>query len=118
MWNITMMARKLRSDDLLILRKLAPELVNPTCEHAGHMFRSLLPPVSMHVSTSPEDFRERLMKLSDDELTYLIDLIFDGFESLHCVKKEHVAALIDVVESRISRERAHELLELYTFIGD
>jgi hypothetical protein len=41
------------------------------------------------------------MKLSDGELIYLVDLIFKGMESLHCVRKEHI-----------------ELLELYKIAGD
>ena len=116
--NISSMARKLNSEDLLILKKLAPELIDPTCEHAGHEFRSVLPPVSQHISSSSRDFWERLMKLTDDELKYLVDLIFDGMESLHCVKEEHVNALIDVAGTRISKVKAAELLELYKFVGD
>ncbi|VVB92128.1 Uncharacterised protein [uncultured archaeon] len=112
------MARKLGSIDLEILRKLAPELVETTCGHAGHEFRSVLPPVSQHVSTSPGDFRQRLMKLSDDDLSYLVNLIFEGMESLHCVKKEDADALIEVVGARISKVIAAELLELYKFVGD
>ncbi len=112
------MSRKLSRDDLLILRKLAPELADPTCGHAGHDFRSVLPPVSQHVSPSSEDFRGRLMKLTDEELNYLVSLIFDGMESLHCVKKEHADALVDVVSKRISKVKATELLELYKFVGD
>lgn len=112
------MARKLSSEDLTLLRKLAPELTDPTCAHAGHEFRSVLPPISQHISASSEDFRERLMKLSDDELDYLINLIFDGMESLHCVKKEHVDALVDAVSVRLSKVKAAELLELYKFAGD
>jgi len=112
------MARKLGSEDLLILRKLAPELADPTCEHSGHEFRSVFPPVSLHFSRSKEDFRKRLLLLSDDELGYLVDLIFKGMESLRCVKKEHVDALIEVVEKKISKVKAAELLELYRFIGD
>ncbi len=112
------MARKLKPKDLDILRKLAPELIDPTCQHAGHEFRSVLPPVSMHVSRSYEDFKQRLMRLSEEELKYLVDLILDGMESLHCVRKEHVDALIEVVGVRISKVKATELLELYKFIGD
>jgi hypothetical protein len=112
------MARKLGHLDLLILKKLAPELVVPTCAHAGHEFRSVLPPVSQHISRTSEDFRKRLLKLSGKELNYLVDLIFEGMESLHCVKKEHVDALIEVVGIRISKVKASELLELYKFVGD
>ena len=116
--NITAMARKLKPEDLNILKKLAPELVDPTCAHAGHEFRSVLPPVSQHVSESPEDFRDRLIKLSDEELNYLVNLIFEGMESLHCVRKEHVDALVEVVSVRLSKIKATELLELYKFAGD
>ena len=112
------MARNLSSDDLQILKKLVPELVDPMCTHAGHRFRSVLPPVSIHFSTSSEDFMARLMKLSDKELDYLVSLIHEGMESLHCVKSEHVDVLVDVVGTRISKEKATELLELYKFAGD
>ncbi len=112
------MARKLNNDDLLILKKLALELADPTCAHSGHEFRSVLPPVSQHITKSSEDFRERLMKLSDSELNYLVSLVFEGMESLHCVKKEHVDALAEVVSARLSKMKAAELLELYKFVGD
>jgi len=112
------MARKLTLDDMQILKKLAPELMETSCAHSGHEFRSVLPPVSQHFSTSKNDFRERLVKLSDEELDYLIALIFEGMESLHCVKKEHVDTLVEVVGMRISKLKAAELLELYKFAGD
>lgn len=112
------MARKLSFRDLEILRKLAPELVDPTCGHAGWEFRSVLPPLSQHVSSSSADFRERLMKLSAEELDYLVNLIFEGMESLHCVRKEHVDVLVDVVSARLSKVKATELLELYKFAGE
>jgi len=112
------MARKLGSTDILILKKIAPELVDNTCQHAGWEFRSVLPPVSQHISTSDNDFRKRLLKLSDGELNYLINLIFEGMESLHCVKKEHVDVLIEVVGEKISKVKAAELLEFRKFAGD
>lgn len=112
------MARKLNSLDLQILKKIAPELADNTCGHAGREFRSVLPPVSQHISTSKGDFRERLLKLSDEELNYLVNLIFEGMESLHCVKKEHVDTLIEVAGEKISKIKAAELLELYRFAGD
>jgi len=112
------MARKLSPHDLLILKKIAPELVDNTCGHAGREYRSVLPPVSQHVSTSSNDFRERLLKLSGEELDYLVNLVFEGMESLHCVKNEHVDVLAGVVGERISKVKAAELLELYKFAGD
>lgn len=116
--NITPMARKLSPDDIQILIKLIPELASTSCAHAGHEYRSVLPPVSMHYSTSRDDFRERLMRLSDKELEYLVNLIFEGFESLHCVKKEHVEVLVEAIGDRMSEAKAKELLELYRFTGE
>jgi hypothetical protein len=111
------MARNLSPCDLHLLKKLAPDL-DSTCGHAGWEFRSVLPPLSQHVSTSPDDFKERILKLSDEELNYLVDLIFEGMESLHCIKNEHVNALVEVVGTRISKVKATELLELYKFEGE
>ncbi len=116
--NTQLMARKLTRYDLQILKKLAPELVDTACAHSGHEFRSVLPPVSQHFSRSAADFRERLVKLSDGELDHIVALIFEGMESLHCVKKEHVDALVEVVGMRLSKVKAAELLELYKFAGD
>ncbi|MBU4075726.1 MAG: hypothetical protein KKI06_03300 [Euryarchaeota archaeon] len=45
------MARKLKTEDIVILKKLAPELADTSCAHSGHEFRSVLPPVSQHFST-------------------------------------------------------------------
>ena len=112
------MARKLKSEDLRILKTIAPELVDSNCVHAGWEFRSVLPPVSQHVSNSTGDFKERLLRLSEHDLNYLVDLVFEGMESLHCVKSEHVDALIEVVGERISKVKSTELLELYKFEGD
>jgi hypothetical protein len=112
------MARKLTPDDMKILKKLAPELVDNACTHSGHEFRSVLPPVSQHLSPSPADFKERLLELSDEELDYLVTLIFEGMESLHCVRKEHVDTLVEVIGMRLSKVKASELFELYKFAGD
>jgi len=68
------MARNLNPEDLRILKKIAPELVDSTCGHAGWEFRSVLPPVSQHVQIQSGDFRERLLRLSEHELNYLVDL--------------------------------------------
>jgi len=112
------MARILTRADMEILKKLAPEFADADCSHSGHQFRSVLPPVSQHFSASEDDFKKRLVNLSNEELEYLVRLIFEGMESLHCVKKEHVDALVEDVGIRISKEKAAELLELYQFEGD
>ncbi len=112
------MARKLSPEDLTLLKKIAPELVDSNCGHAGWEFKSILPPVSQHISASPNDFRKRLLRLSGEELNYIVNLIFEGMESIHCVKKESIDELVEVVGEKVSKVKAAELLELYKLAGD
>ena len=42
------MPRELSEKDIAILKKLAPECGDLTCSGSGHMFHSILPPVSNH----------------------------------------------------------------------
>jgi len=111
------MARKLTNEDLLILKKLAPELTDTACGHSGHEFRSVLPPVSQHFSSSQDNFRERLVKLSDGELNYLVSLIFEGWKASTALKRA-CGCPRGSRGMRLSRVKATELLELYKFAGD
>ncbi len=44
--RILTMPRELSDKDIAILKKLAPECGDLTCSGSGHMFHSILPPVS------------------------------------------------------------------------
>lgn len=110
------MARVLNQRDLEILHKLVPELEDDTCAHSGTQYRSVLPPLSMHYARDPEDFKRRIELLEDEEVEYLVELIFNGAESLHCTMPEHLKAFLELVERRISKQKADELRELYTFL--
>jgi hypothetical protein len=104
------MPRELSEKDILILKKLAPECGDLTCSGSGHMFHSILPPVSNHFAEDSEDFTRRIDRLSVDELTYITDMIRKGEESMGCLPVEDVEALIHLVEERLSPEIAQKVL--------
>lgn len=110
------MSRELSEYDWQILKKLCPELDDGTCVSSGRMYRSILPPLSRHYATSKEDFVERVEKLTDEELDYLICLAENGEESLTCIVPEHKDAFIDMVARRASKERAIKLKKFIDFL--
>ena len=112
------MSRVLSDYDREILMKLAPELCNEdgTCKSSNRKYRSILPPVSMHYAKSREDFRERIEKLTDEEVDYLICLAENGEESLTCIRPEHKDEFIDMVGKRVSKERAKKLQKFIDFL--
>lgn len=111
------MARNLSPRDMEILKKMVPELDCETCLHSGHAFRSILPPVSQHFTSSASEFGTRLEKLDDNEFMYIIDLIFLGEESLGCLQDEHMDVLLKRVR-RISVQTADDLVELLGYIKE
>ena len=107
------MPRELNEKDIAILKKLAPECGDLTCSGSGHMFHSILPPVSNHFSEDSDDFIRRISSLGDDELTYITDLIKKGEESLGCLPVEDVEALVHLVHDRLSPEVAQNIISAY-----
>ncbi|MDD1667301.1 MAG: hypothetical protein LUO96_02410 [Methanomicrobiales archaeon] len=112
------MPRELSERDQEILKKLAPECSDEICAGSGHAFRSILPPVANHFATGEADFAERIGRLSDDDLRYLVDLIRDGGESLGCVPPEYLSLFLQRVADRIGRKQAEELVMIYAREGE
>ena len=106
------MARSLSDTDLQIMHKLIPELTEDACSPSRPAYRSILPPVSNRYSSSDNDFKDRLERLTDRELEYIVDLIFDGMECLNCVRESHIGILLQTVSERLSKEKAGDLKEL------
>ncbi len=100
--------RTLTSLDKTILAKLAPELEGATGPAPGHDYKFILLPVSHRFSESPEDFANRVNRLSDEELNYLVELILKGEENVHSLAEGDFDALIGVIEKRLP-EKAKEL---------
>ena len=109
----TAMPRELDEKDIAILKKLAPECGDLTCSGSGHMFHSILPPVSNHFAEDNNDFIERINRLSDEELTYITDMITKGEESMGCLPVEDVEALVKIVHDRLSPETAKSVISAY-----
>jgi hypothetical protein len=107
------MPRELSEKDIEILKKLAPECSDITCSGSGHMFHSILPPVSNHFAEDSYDFVQRITRLTDEELTYLTDMIQKGEESMGCLPVEDVEAFVHLVHDRLTEEIAQKVISAY-----
>ncbi|MDD1669255.1 MAG: hypothetical protein LUO97_05595 [Methanomicrobiales archaeon] len=108
------MPRELSERDREILKKLAPECSDEICSGSGHAFLSILPPVANHFARDGEDFSERIGRLSDDDLGYLVSLIMDGRESLGCVPPDYIEIFLMRVAERLGNRRAEEIVNVYS----
>jgi len=112
------MPRELSGKDIAILKKLAPECGDLTCSGSGHMFHSILPPVSNHFAEDSDDFVQRISRLSDEELTYIADMISKGEESTGCLPVEDIEALVHIIHDRLSPEIAQKVITAYESGGE
>ena len=112
------MPRELSEQDIAILKKLAPECDALTCSGSGHMFHSILPPVSNHFAQDSEDYNQRINRLSDDELIYIVEMIQKGEESMGCLPVEDVEAFVHLVHDRLSPEMAQKVISAYEGGGE
>ncbi|WP_370573171.1 hypothetical protein, partial [Methanomethylovorans sp.] len=91
------MPRELSQKDINLLKQVAPECKGLDCAGSGAPYKSILPPLANHFATSEKDFRERLEKLGQEDLEYLLSLIQNGSESLGCVPPHYMQVFIDLV---------------------
>lgn len=89
------MVRELTERDLSLLSLVAPEFSGEECSSSGTKYRSILPPLANHYATDAEDFKERISRLTPEDIRYLINLIQSGEESLHCLSPEFFDVLYD-----------------------
>ena len=101
--------RKLDEKDIRILKKLAPEIENK----ARIEYRSILPPVSMHIAEDAEDFESRLERLDAQDLDYLTGRILNGSECLLCISPEFAGVFLNVLEKKLPGESAGKIRALY-----
>ncbi|MCZ7393315.1 MAG: hypothetical protein ABOK23_11500 [Candidatus Methanoperedens sp.] len=93
--------RTLTDLDKKLLAKLAPELEGATGPAPGHDYKFILLPVSHKFSESPEDFANRVNKLTDEELNYLVELILKGEEDVRSLAEGDFDAMFEVIEKRL-----------------
>lgn len=103
------MSREFTETDRKIFDKLAPELSGNTMSASGHNYPFILRPISHKVAESAEDFRNRLEKLDETELDYLVQLAMDGKEDIRSLEEEDVESFMELVETKLSTERMKEL---------
>jgi hypothetical protein len=105
--------RKLKGRDLEILKKLVPEIEEKLSSGSKIEYHSILPPVSMHYAVDEDDFEERMKRLSSEDLTYLVDRIFDESECLLCISTEYARIITEVVSEKVSKETANRIKGMY-----
>jgi hypothetical protein len=107
------MSREFTEKDIAIFNKLAPEAGGKlVSREAGHQFPYILRPISHKFAESSEDFKERLERLSPEELDYLIGLALEGKEDVQSLVEEDIEELINIVTEKVSPERAKQLKDL------
>ncbi|NLV27707.1 MAG: hypothetical protein GXY48_11175 [Methanomicrobiales archaeon] len=107
------MPRILSERDIQLLKTLAPEFTGEFCSGSGMPYRSLLPPVANHYAQNADDFRHRIEKLEEEDLIYLVDLIFTGEESLHCIPPDYFHVLEDRIKAVLGENTTRRLVGQY-----
>jgi len=110
-WILRKFMRTLNEQDKKILAKIAPEFEGATGPAPGHDYKFILLPVSHKLSESSEDFANRINKLNDDELNYLVDLILRGDEDVRSLAEGDVDALVELMGKRLGEEISKKLLD-------
>jgi hypothetical protein len=103
------MGRVFSDMDKQIFDKLAPELGGNTTSSGGHNYPFILRPLSHKIAQSAEDFRERMERLSVEELDYLVKLALENKEDIRSLESEDIDTIMELVEQKISLERMKEL---------
>ncbi len=107
------MPRLLNSEDIKILSKLAPEFSGEACAESGVHYKSILPPVANHYATCAEDFKERIERLTGDELERLVQLMLSGEESLHCLTPVYYSILEAKILKELGVDTANKVTAVY-----
>ena len=107
------MSRQFNEKDIEILNKLAPELGGNTESPQGHQYLFILRPVSHRLAQSSEDFKNRLQRLNDDELEYLVDLALKAQEDIRGLAEDDMYAFMDVIADRLPKKA----IQLKEFLG-
>ncbi|MBW6518499.1 MAG: hypothetical protein K0A89_08370 [ANME-2 cluster archaeon] len=107
------MSREFTQKDIDIFNKLAPEMEGNLNSPAGHQYLFILRPLSHKVAESSEDFKERLLRLTNEELEYLLDLGLKAQEDIRGLAEGDMYAFVEAIEERVPQR----LSELKDFLG-
>jgi len=109
----TGMPRELTEHDIRLLKILAPEFCGESCSGSGMPYRSILPPIANHYAQNEDDFRKRIDALSAEDLSYLVDLVMTGEESLHCISPEYYEILEQKISSTLGDDISRRVAGYY-----
>ncbi|KAF5429900.1 hypothetical protein C5S42_01040 [Candidatus Methanomarinus sp.] len=70
-------------------------------------------PVSHRIASSSENFKERIEKLTDEELEYLLDLALEAKEDIRGLDEEDMYAFIEVIDAKIPKRSS----QIKDFLG-
>ncbi|HWQ68284.1 MAG TPA: hypothetical protein VN372_15625 [Methanospirillum sp.] len=107
------MVRILSERDIKLLTVMAPEFSGESCKGSGVPYRSLLPPVANHYSTDANDFGARILRLSDEDFRYLIEMMISGEESLHCLPPDFFSLLERRIQETEGADVARKITARY-----
>ena len=107
------MARDLNEKDLMILKKLVPELKELESQGIEIEYMNILPPVANHHSRDVLEFEQRLKKLTVEDMRYLAGLVLEGTENTGCLYPEFAEVFFTVAGQRLSSSVADQLRESY-----
>ncbi|NLI62808.1 MAG: hypothetical protein GX362_05365 [Methanosarcinaceae archaeon] len=111
------MARIFNERDIEIFTKLAPETGGNVQSGAGHAFPFILRPVSHRFAEDADDFRERINRLSTEDVLYLADLILENKEELRSLDEEDIESFLELVSQKVSPEKKKEILNHLGMVG-
>jgi len=76
-------------------------------------YMNILPPVANHHSRSPQEFEQRLKRLTSEDMSYLAEQVLQGIESLGCLSPEFAEVFCTVAGQKLSEPVADQLREAY-----
>ncbi len=103
------MGREFSKKDMDIFNKMAPEAGGSNISQMGHPYPFILRPISHKFAESAADFRERLERLTPDDLNYLVDLALQDKEEIRSLDSEDIDSIMELVAEKVSSERVKEL---------
>ncbi len=104
------MGRTFSEYDKKIFFKLVPESNGSIRSLNGHDFPYILRPLSHRFSKDGDDFKNRISKLTKEELNYISDLILSNKEDLLGLEEEDIYSLLDIIEKKISTDKKKLIL--------
>ena len=112
------MARDLDGKDLDVLLKMVPELEALLKKGLVIEYMNILPPVANHHSRSVQEFEQRVKRLTDEEMRYLVDLVLNGIENTGCLRPEFAEAFFVMAGQRLGESVADRLRAVYEEGGE